>query len=162
MSSITRFDDLPDLVLIELLSYLSSIDVLWGLTDLNHPLTMIINEREFSHHINLSSARHHQFEKILGYLPLNEIRSLVIDTHVSPLQLLRWPYLPRLTTLCIIDSWNFDELSLFLLRHAVTLTHLIIKTNEESNAVGNGILFASEELKKKKQNHCECTRRDFM
>ena len=145
MSSITCFDHLPDLVLIELLSYLSSMDVLWGLTGLNHRLTMLINERGFFHHINISSARYHQFQTILAFLPLNEIRSLVLDTHSSPLQLLRWPYLPRLTTLCIIDVCNFDELSLFILRHAATLTHLIIRTNERSIAVGYDILFAPKE-----------------
>ena len=99
MSSITCFDDLPDLALIEVLSYLSSIDVLWGLTHLNHRLTMLINERGFFHHINLSSARYDQFERIVRYLRLNEIRSLLIDTHASPLQIPRWPYLPCLTTL---------------------------------------------------------------
>ena len=144
MSSSTCFDDLPDLVLIELLSYLSSIDVLWGLTDLNHRLTMLINERGFFHHINLSSARYHQFQTILGFLPLNDIQSLVIDTHASPLQLPRWPYLPRLTTLCVIDVWNHDELSVFLLLHAATLSRLIIKTNDRSIAVSH-VTFLLEE-----------------
>ena len=134
----TCFDDLPDLVLIEVLAYLSSFDVLWGLTHLNRRLTMLINERGFSHHINLSSARYHQFERIVRSLPLNEIRSLVIDTHASPLQLSRWPYLPRLTTLCVIDVWNYDELSVFLLLHAATLSRLIIKTNRRSIAVSCG------------------------
>ena len=73
----TCFDDLPDLVFIELLSYLSSIDVLWGLTQLNNRFTMLINERGYFHHINLSSARYDQFERILRFLPLNEIRSLI-------------------------------------------------------------------------------------
>ena len=134
----TCFDDLPDLVLIELLSYLSSIDVLWGLTDLNHRLTMLINERGFFDRINLSSARYDQFERILRYLPLNEIQSLVIDTRASPLQLARWPYLPRLATLRIIDMCNYDELLLFLVLHAATLTHLIIEANERSIAVSGG------------------------
>ena len=136
----TCFDDLPDLVLIEVLSYLSSIDVLWGWTHLNHRLTMLINERGFFHHINLSSARYHQFQTILHFLPLNEIRSLVIDTHASPLQLSCWPYLPRLTTLCIIDVWNYDELSLYIRRHASTLTHLIIRTDVRSIPVSDHFL----------------------
>ena len=135
----TCFDDLPDLVLIEVLAYLSSFDVLWGWTHLNRRLTMLINERGFFHHINLSSARYHQFERIVRSLPLNEIRSLVIDTHASPLQLSRWPYLPRLTTLCVIDVWNYDELSVFLLLHAATLGRLVIKTNRRSIAVSCGI-----------------------
>ena len=134
----TCFDDLPDLVLIEILSYLSSIDVLWGLTDLNHRLTMLINERGFFHHINLSSARYDQFERILRYLPLNEIQSLVIDTHASPLQLSHWPYLSRLATLCVVDVWNYDELSVFLLLHAATLSRLIIRTTNRSTAVSCG------------------------
>ena len=144
MSSSTCFDDLPDLVLIELLSYLSSIDVLWGLTHLNHRLTMLINERGFFHHINLSSARYHQFQTILGFLPLNDIQSLVIDTHASPLQLPRWPYLPRLTALRVIGVFNYDELLLFILLHAATLTRVIIKINERSIAVGYDIFHTLE------------------
>ena len=83
MSSITCLDDLPDLVLIELLSYLSLIDVLWGLTHLKH----------------------------------------------------------RLTTLCVIDVWNYDELSVFLLLHAATLNRLSIKTNNRSIAVSHVTFF---------------------
>ena len=137
----TCFDDLPDLVLIEVLSYLSSVDVLWGLTHLNHRLTLLINERRFFHHINLSSAHYHQFQRILRFLPLNEIRSLVIDTRASPLQLSCWPYLPRLTTLCIIDVYNYDELLLFVVLHAATITHLIVKTNERSISVSGGFFY---------------------
>lgn len=47
MSLITSFDDLPDLVLIELFSYLSSFDVLWGFTQLNTRLTLLLIERGF-------------------------------------------------------------------------------------------------------------------
>ncbi len=130
MALITCFDDLPDLVLIELFSYLSSFDILWGFTHLNQRLTMLITERGFLYHINLSLARYHQFNTILRFLPLNDIQSLSIDSDASPLQLTRWPYLPRLRTLRIIGVHNHDDLLLFLLLHAATLTHLIIKSNE--------------------------------
>lgn len=137
MASITCFDHLPDLVFIELLSYLSSTDVLWGWTRLNHRLTMLIRERGFFHHINLSSARFHQFQTIFRLISLNDIKSLVIDTYASPLQLAHWPHLPRLRTVRIIDSWNTDQLICFVLRHAATLTHLILRTNERSIPVSH-------------------------
>lgn len=130
MTSATHFNNLPDLVLIELFTYLSSKDVLWGFTHLNHRLTMLIAECGFFCHINLSNARYHQFNAILRFLPLNDIQSLVIDSDASPLQLYRWPYLPRLRTLRIIGTYNYQHLLLFLLLHAATLTHLVIKSNE--------------------------------
>ena len=141
MALITCFDDLPDLVLIELFSYLSSIDILWGFTHLNHRLTMLITERGFFYHINLSLARYHQFNTILRFLPLNDIQSLAIDSDASPLQLTHWPYLPRLRTLRIIGVYNHDDLLLFLLLHAATLTHLIIKSNERLVPVSINDLF---------------------
>ncbi|CAF4361790.1 unnamed protein product, partial [Rotaria sordida] len=113
MALVTRFDDLPDLVLIEFFSYLSSIDVLWGFTHLNHRLTMLITERDFFYHINLSLARRHQFNTILRCLPLNDIQSLRIDSDASPLQLTCWPYLPRLKILSIIGAYNHNDLLLF-------------------------------------------------
>jgi len=141
MALITRLDDLPDLVLIELLSYLSSIDILWGFTQLNHRLTMLITERGFFHHINLSLACYHQFNTILRFLPLNDIQSLAIDSDASPLQLTRWPYLPRLRTLRVIGVYNHDDLLVFILLHAVTLTHLILKSNERLIPVSINDLF---------------------
>lgn len=141
MASITCFDDLPDLVLFELFSYLSSVDVLWGFTHLNHRLTMLIMERGLFYHINLSLARYHQFNAILRFLPLNEIQSLAIDSDASPLQLTRWPYLPRLRTLRIIGVYNHNDLLLFILLHTVTLTHLIIKSNERLIPVSINNLF---------------------
>ena len=130
MSSTTHFDDLPDLVLIELFSYLPSTDVLWGLTRLSQRLTMLLSERGFFHHINLSSARYHQFQTILRFLPLNDIQSLAIDGDASPLQLTCWPYLPRLRTLRVVGAYDHDHLLLFLLLHAATLTNVILKSNE--------------------------------
>ena len=130
MALITSFNDLPDLILIELFSYLSSIDILWGFTHLNHRLTMLITERGFFYHINLSLARCHQFHTILRFLPLDDIQSLVIDSNASPLQLTRWPYISRLKTLCMIGVYNHDDLLIFTVLHAATLTHLIIKSNE--------------------------------
>jgi hypothetical protein len=141
MALITCFDDLPDLVLIELFSYLSSIDILWGFTHLNHYLTKLIIERGFFSHINLSLARYDQFNTILRFLPLNDIQSLSIDSDASPLQLICWPYLPRLRTLRIISVNNYDDLLLFLLVHAATLTHLIIISNERLVPVSVNALF---------------------
>ncbi|CAF4479001.1 unnamed protein product, partial [Rotaria sp. Silwood2] len=57
---------------------------------------MLISERDFFHHVNLSLARRHQFDTILRFLSFNDIQSLVIDSDASPLQLTRWPYMLRL------------------------------------------------------------------
>ncbi|CAF3363864.1 unnamed protein product [Rotaria sp. Silwood2] len=130
MAFFTCFDDLPDLVLIELFSYLSSIDILWGFTCLNHRFKMLITERGFFYHINLSLARYHQFNRILHFLPLNNIQSLAIDCDASPRQLNCCPYLPCLRTFLIIGLYNHDDLLRFLLLHAATLTHLIIQSSE--------------------------------
>jgi len=87
-------------------------------------------ERGFFHHINLSLAHYYQFKTILRFLPLNNIQSLAIDSDASPLQLTCWPYMPHLRTLRIIGVYNHDHLLIFLLVHAATLNHLIIKSNE--------------------------------
>lgn len=87
-----------------------------------------MNEVFFSH-VNLSSARYDQFKTILCFLPLNDIQTLAIDNDASPIQLTSWPYLPRLRTLRIVAPYNHDDLLLFVLFHAATLTHLIVKSN---------------------------------
>ncbi|CAF3056610.1 unnamed protein product [Rotaria sp. Silwood2] len=91
---------------------------------------MLITERGFFSRINLSLAHYHQFNRILHFLPLNDIQSLSIDSDASPFQLTRWPYLRRLKTLRIIGVYNHDDLLVFVTLHAATLTHLIIKSNE--------------------------------
>ena len=137
----TSFNELPDLVLIELFSYLSSFDILWGFTHLNHRLTWLITEQHLFYRINLSFARHDQFNRIFRILSLNDIQSLAIDIDASPLQLTRWPYLPRLRTLRIVGVYNYDDLLFFVLLHAATLTNLIIKSNERLIPVSNNDLF---------------------
>ncbi|CAF4201985.1 unnamed protein product [Rotaria sp. Silwood2] len=102
---------------------------------------MLINERGFFYHVNLSLARRHQFDTILRFLSFNDIQSLVIDSDASPLQLTRWPYMLRLRTLRIIGVHNHDDLSHFVLLHAATLTHLIIKSNARLVPDGSSIKF---------------------
>jgi hypothetical protein len=86
-------------LLIELFSYLSSTNTLWGFTRLNCRLTMLITERGFFYYVNLSITCYHQLHTILRFLLLNNIQSLVIDSDASPLQLTHWSYMPRLKTL---------------------------------------------------------------
>jgi hypothetical protein len=126
MSSVTVFNDLPDLVLLEFFSYLSSVDILWGWAFLNDRLTSLVTELGFFRHVNLSSTRRHQFDTILRLIPLNKIESLVIDIDASPLQLSRWPHLPRLATLKLKGVRKLEDVSTFVLLHATTLTHLIL------------------------------------
>ena len=137
MASVRFFDDLPDLVLISLFTYLSSIDILWGFAHLNNRLTALIFERGFFHHVNLSSAWRDQFDTVLYTLPLNNIESLTIDINASPLQLSRWPYLPRLTTLRLNGLREPDDALIFVLLHAATLTHLKIESDETIVAVSS-------------------------
>ena len=145
MTSNTSFNELSDLVLIELFSYLSSLDVLWGFTHLNQRLTCLIREQNFLSRINLSFAHYDQFNSILHTLPLNDIQSVAIDSDASPLQLTHWPYLPCLRTFRIIGACDCDDLLLFVLLHAATLTHLIIKSNERLVPVSNINLFKQAE-----------------
>jgi hypothetical protein len=130
MALITRFDDLPDLFFIDLLSYLSSINIFWAFTNLNHRIRAIVNERGFFRHINLSSARLSKFDTLLTLLPLNQIETLVIDIEASPLQLSRWPFLPHLTTLRLYGLCDFEHATSFVLRHSVSLMHLTLETND--------------------------------
>jgi hypothetical protein len=102
---------------------------------------MLITERGFFYYVNLSLARYHQFNRILQFLPLNDIQSLAIDNDASPFQLTRWPYLARLRTLRIIGVYSHDDLLLFVLLHAATLTNLIMKSNERLVPVGINDLF---------------------
>jgi hypothetical protein len=122
------FDDLADLTLIEIFKYLSSLDVLWSFSCLNDRLTALLIERSCFRQVNLSLARRHQFDILVLCLPLNKIQSLIIDVEASPLQLYRWPYLPRLTRLLLKSISNFDDVSNFVVRHASTLTHLTLET----------------------------------
>lgn len=123
------FDDLPDLVFIELFNYLSSTDILWAFGDFSDRLRAIVFERGFFRHINLSQTHLHQFDTVLRLLPLANIESLVIDSYASPLQLTRWPYLPRLITLRLKGLREFEDVCTFVLRHAATLVNLTFETN---------------------------------
>ncbi len=78
MALITQFDDLPDLVMviIDLFSYLTSIDVLWAFANFNHRLRKLVHERGFFCHINLSSARLSKFNTLLTLIPLNHSSSI--------------------------------------------------------------------------------------
>ena len=130
MTSITSFDDLPDLFFIELFNYLSPIDILWALIHLNDRIQTIINERGFFRYINLSSTTLFKFDTLLSLLPLNQIQTLVIDIEASPLQLSRWSHLPRLTTLRVYGLRDFVDAFIFILRHSHSLEYLTLQTND--------------------------------
>jgi hypothetical protein len=135
MTLLTTFNDLPDLVLIEIFSYLSSFDILWGLNHFNQRITLLLLERKYFRCIDLSSAHQFQFNKIIQLIPLNEIQFLTIDINGSPLQLSHWPYLPRLSRLRLKGVRDYNDVIIFLLLHAATLTHLTINTRSEFNSV---------------------------
>jgi hypothetical protein len=130
MASIRCFDDLPDLFFIELFNYLSPIDILWSFINLNNRIQAIISERGFFRHINLSSARLSKFDTLLTLLLLNRIETLVIDIEASPLQLSRYPYLPRLTTLRLYGLRDFEDAYSFIVRQLHSLTHLTLETSD--------------------------------
>jgi hypothetical protein len=135
MALITQFNDLPDLVIIDLFTYLTSIDVLWAFANLNHRLRKLVNERGFFRHINVSSARLSKFDTLLTLLPLNQIESLVIDIGASTLQLSRWPHLPSLTSLQLYGLRDFQDATSFILRYSVSLIHLTLGTNNKFMSV---------------------------
>ena len=116
MTSITQFHDLPDLFFIQLFNYLSSVDILWALTNLNNRIEALIHERGFFRHINFSTICLSKFDRLLPRLPLNEIETLIINVEASPLQLSRWPYLPYLTTLRLYGLRDFLDATDFILR----------------------------------------------
>jgi len=140
MTLLTRFDDLPDLVLIEIFSYLSSFNILWGFTYLNQRITSLLVERRYFGCVDLSPSRHFQFNKIVQEILVNKIECLTIDINASPLQLSYWPYLPRLFRLQLKGVRYYDDVIIFLLLHSATLTHLIIDTRFEFRSVSKLIV----------------------
>ena len=130
MTAMLYFDDLPDLAVIEIFSYLPSVDALSGFASLNHRLTSLLHERGFFRHVYLPSLRSHSFKALMCVVRLNQIESLVIDDSGAPRQLLRWLYLPRLTRLRLQGVREYDSILIFLLLHATTLVHLTIKSNK--------------------------------
>jgi hypothetical protein len=100
---------------------------------------LLLDERRYFRCVDLSSAHYEQFNKILQVIRLNEIQSLTIDVNASPLQLSCWPYLPRLTTLPLKGVREYNDMIIFLLLHAATLTHLTIHAREELNSVSKFI-----------------------
>ncbi|CAF4055709.1 unnamed protein product [Rotaria sordida] len=133
---ITLFDDLSDLALIEIFSYLSCADALWSFSNLNSRLITLLTERGFYRHVNLSSTGKKRFAAIFSILRLNEIQSLVIDRCTSPLQLRRWPHLPHLTTLRLQGVRNFREVFKLIRKHGNTLIHLTVESSSYFNAGG--------------------------
>ena len=131
MASFTRFDDLPDLVFIDLFGYLSSIDVVWTFATFNTRLRSIVTERGFFRHINLSSARRSKFGSLVDLLPLDQIETLTINVEASSLQLSRWPSLPHLRALRLHGLRQFEDAANFIFRHSTTLTQLTLRTNDD-------------------------------
>ena len=129
-------EELPDLALLELFSYLSSFDAGWLFARMNQRFHALVQERSFRC-INWSPARSNQFDLLLNLLPLENVHSLAIDQEASQLQLLRWPRLPRLKALRIKGVWNSEHLQIFLLCHAPTLTDLIVEAYEEDLMVSD-------------------------
>jgi hypothetical protein len=126
---VTLFNDLPDLSLIEIFSYLSCVDALWCFNNLNIRLTRLLTERGFYYHVNLTSTRYYRFKTFLSLLRFNEIQSLIIDCYSSSLQLRCWPYLPHLSILKVKGVRDFVDVFNFSQQHATTLTHLTVESS---------------------------------
>ena len=132
---LTLLDELPDLSLTKIFSYLSCADASWSLNDLNTRLTALLTTRDFYRCVNFSSIRRSQFKTFLSLLRLNEIESLVIACNASSLQIRVWPYLPHLTKLTVKDVRDFVDLFRFAKQQRYTLAHLAVQSNEYSNTV---------------------------
>ena len=130
MTSITQFDDLPDIFFIELFNYLCQVDILWSLIDFNNRIQLLIRERGYSRQIDFSSMCLSKFTRLVRIFPLNHIERLIINVEASPLQLSCWPYLPSLRTLRLYGLRDFLDATDFILQHSTSLVHLTLKTNE--------------------------------
>jgi hypothetical protein len=151
---LTLFNDLPDLSLIEIFSYLSCIDALWCFNNLNNRLTRLVIERGFYSHVNLSSTRYHRFKAFLSLLRFDEIQSLIIDCYSSPLQLKCWPFLPHLRILKLKGVRDMIDVFNFVKQHAITLTHLTVESStyfETVSIVRNNLSSKSNALYRKDQ-----------
>jgi hypothetical protein len=131
---VSCFNDLADLSLIEIFSYLSCVDAVLTFSSLNTRLTALLIEVGFYRHVNLSSTRYDQFQSILSLFQLNQIESLVIDCYASPLQLKNWPYLSHLRTLIVKGVRELIDVFEFAKQHANTLTHLTAKSSGYSRS----------------------------
>ena len=129
------FDNLPDLSLIEIFSYLSCFDAIHSFSNLNTRLNMLLTERDFFCHINLSCARYDQFQTVVSLLRLNDIQSLVIDYYASPLQLKSWPCLPNLRRLIVKGVRSRMDVFHFAQQHADTLIHLTVESSRYLSTV---------------------------
>jgi hypothetical protein len=127
---LTSFDDLADLSLLEIFSYLSCENALWSFSNLNTGITTLLIEGGFYRHVNLSSTRYHRFKIFLSLLELNEIQSLVVDCYASSLQLRCWPYLPYLRVLRVKGVRDFAHVFNFARQHAKTLTDLTVESSQ--------------------------------
>ena len=136
----TLFDELCDLSLIEIFSYLSCVDALWSFNNLNIRLTALLTERSFYRCVNLSSIGRSRFKTFLSLLRLDEIESLVIDCNAPSLQLRVWPYLPHLTKLTVRCVRDFVDLFRFVKRQRHTLNHLSIHSSDYSETVSHDLI----------------------
>ncbi|CAF4968444.1 unnamed protein product [Rotaria sp. Silwood1] len=145
---VTVFNDLPDLSLIEIFSYLSCEDALWCFNNFNIRLTKLLIERGFYCHVNLSSTRYHRFKTFLSLLRFNEIQSLIIDCYSSPLQLKCWPYLPHLRILKVKGVRDFVDVYNFVRQHATTLIYLTVESSQyfETCGIGKKLCYPSWNL----------------
>ena len=126
------FDDLADLALLEMLSYLSCADALCAFTCVNDRCSRLLEEQGFFRQVNLSAPYCREFHQLLQIIPLDYIETLVIDRTSSPLHLIRWPYLPRLTRLHLRGVCDYDSILSFVILHTATLTHITIQSDQYS------------------------------
>jgi hypothetical protein len=134
----THFMSLPDLVLLDMFTYLSGEDVLYSFGDL-HDLRVLdlLTEHGAFQHICLSSQlSRHQYQVLSkGIWRYDLVRSFVLKemfsdyiSHCTPCQIF-----PSLTDLRVFFIRAvFDDLSEFVIAHSSTLTHLSIKRSDQS------------------------------
>jgi hypothetical protein len=122
------FDDLPELVLLEVLSYLSCEDALDAFACVNALLNRLLGERGAFYHIHLSSSlSRRQWIAFYNMWPRYLIQSLTVrDVFTNLLStLIPWSF-PSLTQLRLIDliSPQHGSMYFFVDAHVSTLTHL--------------------------------------
>ena len=137
----SHFLSLPDVVLLDIFSYLSCENVLYAFGSFQdvHLLDLLTECGAFGQICLSSQLPRHQYEVLAsGIWRYDLVRSLVCKEmfsdfiyYLTPSQ--RFPSLTELR-ICSLRCFT-DELSNFIIAHSSTLTHLSVKRDEQSSVL---------------------------
>ena len=134
----SNFSSLPDIVLLEIFTYLSCEDLLYAFVNLQeHYLINLLTEHGAFRHIRLSSQLPRRQYLVLskGIWRYNLVRSLVCEEMFSDCIRFSAPcqIFPCLTELRMLSlRCSAESVGEFIIAHSSTLQHLIVTRSEES------------------------------